>query len=163
MAPKKITRSFLVIPFAVILGLSGCSNLPSKEEQGAVIGAAAGATLGATVGSGSGQVLAAAAGMLIGVLVGQSVGKSLDQQDRLAMAEAEGEAVRAPLGETIQWQNPKSGNSGTVMPTRDGTNEDGDYCREFQTEVQIGGNSEKAHGIACRQPDGSWEIVSRSE
>ena len=122
--------SFVGLSLAGLLLLSACSSVPSKEEQGAIVGAAAGATLGATVGSGSGQVLAAAAGMLIGVLVGQSVGKSLDQQDRLAMAEAEGRAGEAELGETIHWQNPKTGNSGTVTLTREGTTESGRYCRE---------------------------------
>jgi surface antigen len=156
-------KSLLVIPLAGALVLGACSNVPSKQDQGAIVGASAGALLGATVGSGSGQVLAAAAGLMIGALVGQSVGKSMDEQDRLAMAEAEGEAVRAPLGETIHWQNPNSGHSGTVTPTREGTTESGRYCREYQTTVLIGGKSEEAHGIACRQPDGSWQIVDRGE
>ena len=163
MTLHKFTRTLVIIPLVGILVLGACSSVPSKEDQGAIIGAVAGATLGATVGGGSGQVLAAAAGMLIGVLVGQSVGKSLDQQDRLAMAEAEGRAAEAELGETIHWQNPKSGHSGTVTPTREGTSESGRYCREFQTAVKIDGNNENAYGTACRQPDGSWEIVNRSE
>jgi surface antigen len=36
----------------------------------------------------------------------------------------------------------------------------GQYCREYQTNVTVEGKSEKAHGTACRQPDGSWKIVS---
>ncbi len=38
----------------------------------------------------------------------------------------------------------------------DGTS--GRYCREFQQSVVIGGQSEQAYGIACQQPDGSWEV-----
>jgi surface antigen len=34
----------------------------------------------------------------------------------------------------------------------------GTYCREFQSNVVIGGKDEKAYGTACRQPDGSWKI-----
>ena len=36
----------------------------------------------------------------------------------------------------------------------------GAYCREFQSEVVVGGEKQNAHGTACREPDGSWRIVS---
>ena len=68
-------------------------------------------------------------------------------------------AYKAPIGETIAWNNPDSGNSGTFTPTRDGTNTaTGEYCREYQTTVTVGGKTESAYGTACRQPDGSWRI-----
>lgn len=34
------------------------------------------------------------------------------------------------------------------------------YCREFTKVVTIGGQAQSAYGQACRQPDGSWQIVS---
>lgn len=34
------------------------------------------------------------------------------------------------------------------------------YCREFTKVVNVGGQAQSAYGQACRQPDGSWEIVS---
>jgi len=40
------------------------------------------------------------------------------------------------------------------------TSTTGRYCREFQQEVKIGGVKERAYGTACRNPDGSWEVVS---
>ena len=58
------------------------------------------------------------------------------------------EATQVQLGETIQWQNPESGNSGTVTPTRDGHTESGNYCREYQTTVTIDGKTENAYGVA---------------
>jgi hypothetical protein len=33
-------------------------------------------------------------------------------------------------------------------------------CREFQQNIIIDGKRQKAHGTACRQPDGSWRIVN---
>lgn len=36
-------------------------------------------------------------------------------------------------------------------------------CREFQKTVTIGGQSQKAFGTTCQQPDGSWKIVSPEE
>ncbi len=67
-------------------------------------------------------------------------------------------ATRAPVGETIHWQD--GGASGAVTPTREGTSTAGRYCREFQQSVTIGGRTEQSYGTACMQPDGSWEIVS---
>jgi surface antigen len=44
---------------------------------------------------------------------------------------------------------------------RDGTDtRTGAYCREFQQTVTIGGKTESAYGTACRQPDGTWKVVS---
>ena len=31
------------------------------------------------------------------------------------------------------------------------------YCREYTTTVVIDGRTERAHGTACRQPDGIWQ------
>jgi surface antigen len=81
------------------------------------------------------------------------------QQAGETQREAEQRAYAAPIGEAIVWNNPNSGNSGTVTPVRDGRSTAGSYCREFQTEVTVGGQREKAHGVACQQPDGSWRIV----
>ena len=76
------------------------------------------------------------------------------------LEQAEQQAIAAPIGETIAWSNPDSGNSGTVTPVRDGTErESGAYCREFQQTVTVGGRSEEAYGQACRKEDGTWEIV----
>jgi surface antigen len=69
------------------------------------------------------------------------------------------EAHQAPLGETIVWNNPDSGRSGTVTPVRDGSSSSGLYCREFQQTITVSGRTETAYGTACRQPDGTWKIV----
>jgi hypothetical protein len=67
-------------------------------------------------------------------------------------------ATTAPIGERIIWDE---GNArGYVVATREGTSASGRYCREFQQEVMIGGRSEEAYGTACRNPDGSWEVIS---
>ena len=44
------------------------------------------------------------------------------------------------------------------MAFREATKSTGEYCRECQQTVVIGGREEDAYGVACRQPDGSWEI-----
>jgi hypothetical protein len=35
----------------------------------------------------------------------------------------------------------------------------GDGCREYQSTATIDGRPTATHGVACRQPDGSWRIV----
>jgi surface antigen len=67
----------------------------------------------------------------------------------------------APLGETITWNNPNNDHRGSITPVRDGWSESGKYCREFHQTVTIGGRSQDAYGIACRQPDGTWRIVQQ--
>ncbi|MEZ5542074.1 MAG: hypothetical protein R3F42_08525 [Pseudomonadota bacterium] len=67
-------------------------------------------------------------------------------------------ATTAPIGERIYWED--GGARGYVVATREGTTSGGRYCREFQHQVSIGGRSEQAYGTACRNPDGSWEVVS---
>lgn len=32
-------------------------------------------------------------------------------------------------------------------------------CREYTVPITVGGRAETAYGKACRQPDGSWQIV----
>ncbi len=130
----------------------------TKQTIGALGGAAAGGLLGAQFGSGKGQLAATAAGVLIGALVGSEIGRSMDEVDRMKAEQAYSQASSAPIGQTIAWDNPNTGNSGTVVAIREGTKNTGEYCREFQQTVVIGGRQEDAYGVACRRPDGSWEI-----
>jgi surface antigen len=148
---------------AVLLALlfvTGCETYPygTKQTAGGVLGAAGGGLLGAQFGSGTGQLAATAAGVFIGALLGSEIGRSMDDVDRLKAEQAINQAHTAPIGNTITWNNAESGNSGTVTPTRDGTSASGEYCREFQQTVVVGGKTEEGYGVACRQPDGTWRI-----
>ncbi|MEO3429670.1 hypothetical protein AAFN88_12470 [Pelagibius sp. CAU 1746] len=71
---------------------------------------------------------------------------------------AQRRAYSAPLGETIQWNDGAA--SGRIVPTREGQDTAGRYCREFQQQIVVGQRSQSGYGVACRQPDGAWEIVS---
>jgi hypothetical protein len=33
-------------------------------------------------------------------------------------------------------------------------------CREYQTQITVAGKPQQAYGVTCRQPDGSWRIVT---
>ena len=146
------------------LALTACASQSyrgEREVSGGLVGAALGGLLGAQFGSGSGTAAGAAAGVLIGALLGSEIGHSMDELDRMRANEAVVQSHDAALGEQITWNNPESGHYGSVTPTRDGTSDSGNYCREFYETVTIGGKTEDAYGIACRQPDGSWRIVQQ--
>jgi len=146
---------------AIALTTAACENSSlggTKQTVGTLGGAALGGLFGAQFGSGNGQLAATAAGALLGAFVGSEIGRTMDEVDRQKAEAAYARATTAPVGETISWNNPSSGNSGTVTPTREGSSSTGAYCREFQQTVSIGGQQEDAYGVACRQPDGAWEI-----
>lgn len=150
--------SSLMLAAAVLAGCANDGN-GQKEVGGTLVGAAAGGLVGSQFGSGSGKLAATGLGILIGGILGNQVGKSLDAADRQAAMNAQQRAYAAPVGQQIVWNNPDNGHSGTITPVRDGSDAYGNYCREFQTTVQIGGQPQQAYGRACRQPDGSWKVV----
>lgn len=156
-------KKLVLIPMALAaLSMSACETLQNngtKQNIGGVTGAVAGGLLGSQVGKGSGQLWATGAGVLLGALVGSEIGASLDKADLAYANQAQQRAYRAPVGETIAWNNPESGNSGTYTPTRDGTSNSGRYCREYQQTITVDGRQQSAYGTACQQPDGSWQIV----
>jgi surface antigen len=131
----------------------------NKQTGGAVLGAIGGGLLGAQFGRGSGTLAATAIGTLLGGYLGSEMGKSLDRADQAAARQAEERAHSAPIGQAISWNNPESGHSGSVTPTRDGRDASGAYCREYQTTIRVDGREENAYGTACRQADGTWKVV----
>lgn len=157
---KKI---ILMMAMIATVGLAGCESMQNsgtKQTVGAIGGAVLGGTLGSKVGKGNGQLWATGIGVLLGTLVGSEVGKSLDKADMVYAQRANHQAHSAPVGEAIEWNNPETGNSGAVTPVRDGKDTGGRYCREYQQTIYVGGQQETGYGIACQQPDGTWEIVS---
>lgn len=158
-------KKFLLMLVAVsAVGLSACDPNTgqfsmNKQSMGTGLGAVAGGLAGAQFGKGSGQLWATGAGALLGALAGSSIGASLDRADLEAANRASLQANAAPIGQAIAWNNPQSGNSGTITPVRDGRDTAGRYCREYQQTVTVGGKKQSAYGTACQTPNGDWEIV----
>ena len=154
MLNRKITAVVLTASL-----LSACTDVGPKESAGTLVGAGAGAVIGGQVGGGEGRLVGVAVGTLLGALLGGEIGRSMDRADQLAAQKAYEQAQAAPINRTINWENPDNGHYGTVTPVREGRSSVGEYCREFQQTVTIGGRQERAYGVACQQPDGSWKIV----
>jgi surface antigen len=129
----------------------------NRQMLGAVVGGGAGAVLGSTIGKGDGKLLAVAGGAILGVLAGGAIGHSMDEVDQNCIGQT---LEHAPNGQRIAWRSPEGSQQYTVVPTQTFQAEDGRYCREYTADAQIGGHVQKTYGMACRQPDGSWQIVN---
>ncbi len=146
---------------ALAVGLfTGCETIPAGQQRtaiGGLGGAAVGGLIAAAAGGGG---TAIAASVIGGALVGGLAGNLLDQRDQRMANEAAQRALEtAPSGKPVAWTNPDTGHSGAITPVRT-YESNGRFCREFQQTVTIGGRPENSFGTACRQPDGSWRIVS---
>jgi surface antigen len=156
-------RRLFALAVATLLAVSACGSddrTMSKENVGTAVGAVLGGLLGSQIGHGGGRVVGGVAGVLIGGFLGREIGKSMSERDREKASEAQSRAVDAPVGRSISWSNPESGNSGSITPTRDGRDSSGNKCREFRNTVTIDGKQEVATGTACQQNDGSWRVVN---
>lgn len=163
-------RKTIVLPALLVAGLAttscqgggggggGGSDFGPKTGIGAALGAAGGGLLGAAAG---GSAAGIAAGVLLGGLLGGATGSVLDDRDKRTASTTTQQALESkPSGSTTAWRNPDTGNSGSVTPVRTFQANNGQYCREYEQSVTIGGKPQKSYGTACRQPDGTWQLVS---
>jgi len=130
----------------------------NKQDVGTVAGAIGGGVIGSNIGKGKGAIAATIGGALLGGMLGSSIGASLDNADRAA---AEQNAQRAletsQPGQRLPWRGQNA--YGDITPAAYYQNSAGQYCREYQQTITVGGRTQQGHGVACREPDGSWRIV----
>lgn len=157
---KKIVLTLALVSTAALGACESMNGMGNKQMIGTGGGAVLGGLAGSQIGGGSGRLWATGAGVLLGALLGSEIGSSLDKADMAYAQSANNRAYSAPIGETIRWNNPDSGNYGTVTPVRDGRTSTGAYCREYQQTIYVGGKQQSGYGQACQQPDGTWKVVS---
>jgi surface antigen len=172
--PVFSSRKVWAVILVAALAVAGCANNPggsstlssaenwASQNTKAIIGGLGGATAGGLIGAAlHGGPLGIIGGALAGGLAGGAIGDFLDGKDKHQQQQAASRAMEtAPSNSSVAWKNPDSGHSGTVTPVRTYQNDNGQYCREYQQTVNIGNQQHQAYGTACRQPDGSWKIVS---
>ena len=144
-----------------VLLLAGCAtDGPVREQQtaGAVLGGLIGGVIGHQFGDGRGRtamtVIAATTGALIGGELARE--RAISEREREAAYLA---LESRPSGEVVRWRDPDLDQHGWYVPQRTWQAADGRYCREYQQVVVIDGREQRAYGTACRQPDGSWQIL----
>ena len=157
---RRCLASVLLIAFP----LFGCQTLAdaTSDNPKAVLGGLGGAALGAGIAAlAHGNPAAIVASALGGALLGGYIGNRLDKKDKeIAELTASRALESNHTGQASSWKNPDSGNSGTITPTKTYQAASGQYCREYQQTITVGGENHQAYGTACRQPDGSWKIQS---
>ena len=132
-----------------------------KEKIGSVAGGIIGGLAGSQVGKGKGKLMATAAGSVLGYIFGKEIGTTLDKVDQLHAQQATNKALETnPTGKTSSWENPDSGNSGTITPTQTSYLASGKPCREYQQSVTVENGTYQTTGKACRNEDGNWYIVN---
>ena len=154
------TRLHIVKPLslAALIALAGCQEAGPRAQMGGLGGAAAGGLLAASGHHASTEGIIA--GVLLGGLIGSAIGDDLDHRDREEAHRAAYHALEnSRSGDAIAWKNPDSGHYGSVTPTRTYQRNSGEYCREYQQSITVGGQVHQGYGTACRQPDGTWKIV----
>ncbi len=160
---KNITVSLLAMA-AVVVPISACDTSQQtgqKQTIGAITGAVLGGFLGSKVGRGEGQLWATGAGAVLGAILGSEFGKTLDANDQVMMERtSQASLEHTQTGSLSSWQNPDTGHSGTITPTRTYEQPNGTYCRDFIQTIVVDNQTYDATGTACRQSDGSWRIVN---
>ena len=160
---KSITscKPIVAVTLAAAL-LAGCANMENspKQTMGTILGTGVGALIGSQMGGGKGKLAAVAIGALGGAYLGSEIGKSLDNADKAMLNDTTQQTLEtAPIGQVNTWSNPDSGNSGTVKAMSTYQSASNDPCREFETTIYVDGQQETGVGKACRQSDGTWQII----
>ncbi|OGT51088.1 MAG: hypothetical protein A3E84_04540 [Gammaproteobacteria bacterium RIFCSPHIGHO2_12_FULL_42_13] len=150
MLKKLVTVSLISMAAFEMVGCTEGNNTMGSTAAGAIAGGVLGGTLFHNTAAG------AIGGAVLGGVIGNQIGQYMDRQDRANMQNA---VSTVPVGQEAQWTN-KEGAQYTVRPVKNYSTSSHKYCREYQTTVTVNGETKKAYGKACRQPDGSWKIVS---
>lgn len=139
-------------------GSGGGGQWTTPETVGTIGGALGGALIGSRFGGGAGKVATIGIGTVLGALAGRAIAQSLSSDDQTRAATAEEQALSR--NQAITWNNPQSGNRGTIQPTGTYRGSGGQTCREYRHTVYVGGQAETATGTACQQADGTWRLAS---
>lgn len=127
-----------------------------RDMIGAALGGATGGLIGSNIGKGKGRTVATVGGVLVGLFVGGRIGRNMDQLDQACAGQV---LEHVPDRQTVVWQGQGEGGGYWVTPTRSYDAGNGRYCREYTSDAIIAGRKQQTYGTACRQPDGTWEIV----
>jgi surface antigen len=138
----------LILGVSLVTG-AGCAT---KRVTGAAAGAVTGGVVGGIDGGDTGHWIGAA----VGGLLGYEAGRAMEREDRRRIAYA------LEANRTTQWRNTETGYEYVVEPM--GPRQyAGRRCQEFRLYAEdVRGREREVFGTACRQRDGSWQLVDQS-
>ena len=162
---KTHVRKFIIVMAAMLCippAWAECdrSGTSGEEVMGTLVGAALGGLVGSQIGGGTGRKVAIGAGVVAGGYLGNRIGNKLSCQDQEYHYDTTQSTLEyKPTGGTAAWVNPDTGASGSITPTQTYISQSGLPCRNFTQTIAVDGQRENVQATACRQPDGSWQIV----
>ncbi len=119
-------------------------------QRKSMMGALGGAAVGSYLGASKSPLVAATYG-IIGLVMGHQIGSAFDKVDEMhAAARLEYALNNNPDGVYTNY------NRGQVSVRSKPTATQGS-CREFVSDVQVGGKAKKLKGTACKV-NGEWEL-----
>lgn len=139
--------------------LTGCATMGPNERVGQIVGAVGGAVIGSQIGD---SRAGTAIGTLLGSEMGRSVGRSVDMAQWMQDRDFAYRVHRAPMGRPMVRPYTYRGYHGQmrVIPRHTYRIPQGLYCRQYQTEIYVGGYREIGTGTACQMPNGTWRIMN---
>ena len=159
----KINYFLAILCLGVASSCTLTSTSPSEQGPKQAVGTITGMVLGGKIArdltkDSSNKSMWTLAGVTLGAFLGNEIGASMDKTDILMAQNARNYALENNrTNSQAAWNNPDSGNSGVIYPTK--TYSRGDQpCREFTQEINIGGKIQTGYGKACRMADGSWQL-----
>jgi surface antigen len=128
----------------------------NRDAVGAVLGGIVGGAIGSQVGDGSGRAVAIVLGTVLGAVVGREIGKDMDDRDRACVGHS---LELAKSGQSVRWQNERTGVTYIVTPTTAFTSK-GETCRAFKLKTSLDGRSRTSDTGACQTGNGTWRFLS---
>ena len=155
---KEKLTCFIIICSMALLG--GCAGTVNKQQTGTAAGALIGAALGYGLGKGhKDKDLAIILGAMAGAWAGSTIGAQMDERDRLLDYENRQKVLESnPDGMNSSWRNPNTGYSGTAVPTKTYVASNGQDCRQYDVTINVGTETDRKSGTACRGADGVWAV-----
>jgi surface antigen len=111
--------------------------------------------------AGSGRTGATLAGVIVGGAVGAALTGNLDCEDRSYAYKTYYDGFNAGRPNAVyRWSNPRNDHRGEFRVVDYYNDPAGFRCSNYNQTIYIQGRPQTARGRACRQPDGTWAIVS---
>jgi len=132
----------------------------SPDPAGILAGGLIGGLLGNSVGRGGNRTGATIAGVIVGGAVGAALTRNMDCEDRSYAYRTYYNGFNSGRPGNYRWRNPRNDNRGEFRIGGYYNDPYGFRCARFGQVTYIQGRSYRTNGVACRQPNGSWAVVS---
>ena len=155
----------LLIGAALVSGLMAVGSTPGQADNellGGLLGGGAGAGVGGLLGGGKGAAIGGILGLGLGALGANRLSRDNEPEERAYVAPpppAYQSGYAAPPPPAYQQGYTPPAQPAQQAPAATAAY-DTSYCREYTNTTMIDGQEQVTHGLACRQPDGSWRIVN---